>query len=602
MRSNKHYKKYLAVLLAASLAAALFAGCGSGSDSDGTADSDSESTIDTSDMFTERDLTQTYDASDATEIKLTGDSAECDSKNVKIDGSTITISSKGTYILSGQLENGQIIVDADDEKVQIVLDNADITCEGSAALYVKSADKVFLTSAKDSENTLASTGDFANDDSDDNIDGAIFAKDDITINGQGTITVTCEADHGIVGKDDVRVTGGTLVVEAKGHAIAGKDSVRITGATIDITTEDDGIHAGSSDDDDAGFVYIESGNISISAGDDGIHANGECRIAGGDIDITKSYEGIEGAQIYVTDGNITLKSSDDGFNAAGGNDSSGFGGMGGDSFGGFGAGSDEYELNISGGTILVDADGDGLDSNGNLYISGGDILVYGPKDSANGALDYGEGCEGVISGGTIIACGASGMAENFSDSSTQGAIMVTVAQSNVTGDVTLYDADGNALISCSPTKSYNNVVISCPEIVDGATYTVTCGDYSTEVTMDGLIYGSDSMNFMTMGGGFGGFGGGRGGDMQMPGGDDFEAPDDMELPEDGEAPEMPDGMEAPDGETMPEVPDDSQMQGGQMPGGRDSQGMKQGRGGSMNGQDAQDGTDKTQSNSSNNTL
>ena len=553
MRSNKHYKKYLAVLLAASLAAALFAGCGSGSGSDGTADSDSESTIDTSDMFTERDLTQTYDSSDATEIKLTGDSAECDSKNVKIDGSTITISSKGTYILSGQLENGQIIVDADDEKVQIVLDNADITCEGSAALYVKSADKVFLTSAKDSENTLASTGDFANDDSDDNIDGATFAKDDITINGQGTITVTCEADHGIVGKDDVRVTGGTLVVEAKGHAIAGKDSVRITGATIDITTEDDGIHAGSSDDDDAGFVYIESGNISISAGDDGIHANGECRIAGGDIDITKSYEGIEGAQIYVTDGNITLKSSDDGFNAAGGNDSSGFGGMGGDSFGGFGAGSDEYELNISGGTILVDADGDGLDSNGNLYISGGDILVYGPKDSANGALDYGEGCEGVISGGTIIACGASGMAENFSDSSTQGAIMVTVAQSNVTGDVTLYDADGNALISCSPTKSYNNVVISCPEIVDGATYTVTCGDYSTEVTMDGLIYGSDSMNFMTMGGGFGGFGGGRGGDMQMPGG-------------------------------------------------RDSQGMKQGRGGSMNGQDAQDGTDKTQSNSSNNTL
>ncbi|MBE5878265.1 MAG: carbohydrate-binding domain-containing protein, partial [Lachnospiraceae bacterium] len=165
--------------------------------------------IDTSDMFSDRDYKTEYDESKSAVITLTGDSAACSSNAVEIDGSTVTIKDEGTYIVSGSLEDGMLIVDADDsDKLQIVLDNASIHSETSAPIYVLEADKVFLTLAEGSSNVISNGGSFVAID-DNNIDGVLYSKQDLTLNGQGSLTITSPAGHGIVCKDDLVFTSGS---------------------------------------------------------------------------------------------------------------------------------------------------------------------------------------------------------------------------------------------------------------------------------------------------------------------------------------------------------------------------------------------------------
>ena len=166
-----------------------------------------------------------------------------------------------------------------------------------------------------------------------------------------------------------------------------------------------------------------------------------------------------------------------------------FGGRGGG--GGFGEATDYNWITISGGTLHICADGDGIDSNGNLTVTGGEIYVDGPTNSGNGSLDYAG--SGTITGGTFVATGASGMAMNFGTDSTQGAMLVSVSNNYVTGTVTLMDADGNMLVSYEPDKEYNSVLISCARLAEGETYTLTTGDTTTTVEMTSLIYGADNM-------------------------------------------------------------------------------------------------------------
>ena len=485
------------------------------------ADSEADSEA-VSDMFTDRDMSAEYDESSSVKITLNGSSASCADSGVTIDGSTVTITAEGTYLISGTLEDGMIIVDADEAaKVQLVLDGANINSDSSAAIYVKSADKVFLTLADGSENTLSNGGSFTAID-ENNIDAAVFSKEDITVNGSGSLIVNSPAGHGMVSKDDLKVTGGELTISAAGHGLSGKDSVRIADGDISITAGNDGIHAENEEDTEKGYIYICGGNIIIdseddalhssldvtidggsitaSADDDGIHADNTVIVNDGVIDVENSYEGIEGLCIEINGGQIDVTASDDGLNAAGGNDGSGdamFGMMGDIS-------ADSY-LKITGGTLTVDSSGDGLDSNGTLEMTGGTVYVSGPTNSGNGALDY--GMEAKISGGTIIAAGASGMAENFT-SVDQGTILLTVDTQNG-GEISLTDSSGNVLASWTAEKAYNSVLISCPEIKEGESYTLTAGSYSETITMDSLIYGSG----MGMGGMPGGMQGG-----QMPGG------------------------------------------------------------------------------------
>ena len=587
--------KLVAGLLGYALLACSISGCSLDSFSKTTTETSSESSssatgityLDADDMFTDRDKEVGYDEDTATAITLSDDASSCDSSSVTISNNTITITDEGTYLLTGSLSDGQVIVDADDKKVQLVLDSVNINCDTSAALYVKAADKVFVTLASDSENSLSNTSDFVAID-DNNIDAVIFSKDDLTLNGSGTLTVTAKYGHGIVSKDDLVITSGTYQITAAKHALSGKDSVRIADGVLTLDAGTDGIHSENTDNDAKGFIYIANGDISITAdsdgfdaeetlqvdgdnievaaGDDGLHADGDLIITDGTINVTKSYEGLEGMTVTVEDGDISVVSSDDGINAAGdgtseessqsgtppekpdGSDStedrpeppSGFdkndnssansnsdsnsdskpadlpdgnGGPGGGNGGpgggdgapgggnggpgggngapgggngGPGGGMEEatdYNLiQISGGKIYINANGDGIDSNGNLTVTGGEIYVDGPTSGGDGALD----CSGtaLISGGTVIAVGSSGMAENFDSSSAQGSMITTVSDSMITGDITLTDSEGNTIVSYSPSKEYSSVAISCADLKEGETYTLVAGDTSTSVSLN----------------------------------------------------------------------------------------------------------------------
>lgn len=279
-----------------------------------------------------------------------------------------------------------------------MLDGADIHSETSAAIYVRQADKVFLTMAADSGSTLSNGGQFTDID-DNHIDAVIFSKDDLTLNGNGSLTIESPAGHGVVSKDDLVFTSGTYEITASSHGLSGKDSVRIAAGSFTIVSGKDGIHAENADDSELGFLYI------------------------------------------------------------------------------------------SGGVLQIDASGDGIDSNGSLTVSGGETYVSGPTNGGNGALDYAS--DAVITGGIFVAAGSSQMAQNFGSASTQGAMMVSVGSQQAGSTVELTDSTGQPLLSWTAEKAFESVVISCPEIVQGAAYTLTVGGFATQISMDSLIYGTN---------------------------------------------------------------------------------------------------------------
>lgn len=291
-------KKLLALFCATALSMTAVAGCtGTKSSTGNVVSSETEvnaeetvaqsetGTFSSADMFTERDLAGTYEESGAVYVTLSGDGITGETAGVAINGQTVTITAEGTYIFSGTLSEGQIVVDADNAKVQIVFDNVDITCASSAAVYVKSAEKVFVTLAEGSQNTLRNTDEYVAID-DNNIDAVIFAKSDLTLNGTGSLTIVSAEGHGIVSKDDLKITGGTYDITAAGHALSGKDSVRIADGTFILTAEKDGIHAENADDEEKGYIYIADGDFTITSDGDGMDASNIVQIEDGTFDIT----------------------------------------------------------------------------------------------------------------------------------------------------------------------------------------------------------------------------------------------------------------------------------------------------------------------------
>jgi len=542
------------------------------------------------DMFTDEDLEYEYDGAECVKISLLGTSATSSSEAVTIDGSSITVTRGGTYLVSGVLDGGRITVYAPKEDVRLVLCGAEINASGTAAIYVKSADKLILTLDKESSSSVTVSGEI--DEESDGIDGAIFSRADLTFNGTGSLTVESPTGHGIVAKDDLIISGAEIEVGCSGHAFDVNDSMRLTSTVLKISAGKDGIHVENSDDTSLGYVYIMDGSVSISAegdgisasssiqidggdldiitgggyinaekdtsdnwgghmgrpggsrptpggsfdtttdtssedstsikgikatsaimitggsiridsaddsihsdnsivikggileissGDDGVHAEESLAITGGGITISTSYEGLEAMHVAVSGGEITLVASDDGINAAGGTDGSGMGGMrpGGD-FGGMMGGSSAGSIVISGGTLSITASGDGLDANGTLEISGGYTTVAGPTVGDTATLDY--DVSGVITGGTFIGTGASGMAQTFSDSE-QGVIAVSVGGSMPAGkEIILTDGGGNEIVRYSPPLSFTVVIISTPDMRKGESYTITIGDASGTFT------------------------------------------------------------------------------------------------------------------------
>lgn len=249
---------------------------------------------------------------------------------------------------------------------------------------------------------------------------------------------------------------------------AGGD-LAIRGGTFTLNCADDGVHSNSN-------VSIDGGNFTIATGDDGFHADETLKVAAGAVNITESYEGLEGLHVQVAGGNISLVATDDGINAAGGKDQSGFGGNRGDRFGGGrpgGMGGGNGSILISGGTLYLQASGDGIDANGTLEITGGDTVVCGPTQGDTATLDYDKSA--VITGGTFIGTGARGMAQSFSGGS-QGIVALQAGNISAGTKLTLADSSGKLLLEQTPALSYAVVILSCPEMIKGESYTVTIGD------------------------------------------------------------------------------------------------------------------------------
>ena len=322
--------------------------------------------LDAGELFTSRDLEQSADLSEAQTLTVS-------------DGQQITISSEGVYVLRGSAKNATVIVDADSSaKVQLVLDGLSITNDDFPCIYVKSADKVFLTTL--SESSLSVTGTFASD-GDTNTDAVIFSKDDLTLNGTGTLTVS-STDNGVSSKDDLKVTGGSYVISASSKCLEGKDSICIAGGDFSLTAGSDGLHAENDEDESLGYVYIGGGSFSVSANDDGIHGTAFVQIDGGSLQIAAA-EGIEGSFVQINDGTISIQSWDDGINAA--NKS----------------GAYPVCVEINGGDITIAmsaGDTDGIDANGSIAVNGGSISITGSS-----GFDYDGTAQ--LNGGTVVVNG-----------------------------------------------------------------------------------------------------------------------------------------------------------------------------------------------------
>ena len=250
-----------------------------------------------SDMFSDRDTRTEYDESDCVLIQLNGTSAAASSNSVKISGTTVTITEEATYMICGALDDGMIVVDAPEKaKPQLIFNGVAINSATCAPLYILEADKVFVTLAAGTENTLSNGGTFTTID-ENNIDGAVFSKQDLTFNGSGSLTVNSPAGHGIVCKDDLVFTGGTYTVNSASHGLDANDSVRLTGETIlTVDAGKDGIHCENTDDASLGFVYISNGTLNIEAEGDGISAGAYAQIENGSFDLLVGGGSVNGSK------------------------------------------------------------------------------------------------------------------------------------------------------------------------------------------------------------------------------------------------------------------------------------------------------------------
>ena len=326
------------------------------------------SLLETSEMFTSRDLEQ--------EADLAGGQYRTLASN-----EDLVITEEGIYVLSGNVENTSVIVAVDDEaKVQLVLDGLTINNESAPAIYVKSGDKIFITTT-DSINSMEVRGVFEVD-GDTNLDAVIFSKSDLVLNGIGSLAISSTTGNGITSKDDLKITGGTYTMAVAEDAIEANDSIRIHDGKLTIDTDKDALHSENDEDTSLGYIYIEGGTLNISAADDAIRGTSLVQIDGGTINIATCAEGIEGTSIQINGGDIDIYATDDGINAAAKSD------------------YDVY-IEVNGGNInivMASGDTDGFDANGDIIINGGTISV-----EANSSFDADKSA--VLNGGTVMVNG-----------------------------------------------------------------------------------------------------------------------------------------------------------------------------------------------------
>lgn len=487
--------------------------------------------------FDSEDLDSSYNESECTKINLSGSGATVSGSGVTVENGNITITSVGSYIISGTLTDGSIKVNCSEKgTVRLILNGASISSSSTAPVVVEEAKKVLVTLADGTTNTITDKTRQSVDDED--FSSAVYSKADLVFNGSGTLNVNAGYRNGIKSTDDLKVVSGTFNITSNEDGIIGKDllgikdgkftiksgsdgmkstydtdtskgNIVITGGEFDITASNDGVHCN-------GDILISGGNLTISSGDDGVHADDNLQVDGGTIDIKKCCEGLEGVQITLNDGDISIVASDDGINAADGSSSSGMG------MGGFGGGQTSSSdssilLTINGGNIFVNASGDGLDSNGNIVMNGGNVTVLGPTSDGDTALDF-DGAF-TINGGVLMAFGSSGMLETPTSAQNGCCIVTTLGTVSANSAFSLMDSSGNVIMSYTPTKNYASAIVYSSDIKSGSTYTVTAGSTTQSITVNSNVT-TNGVSGGFGGGQNGGFGGGqRGG---QPGG---SAPD-----------------------------------------------------------------------------
>lgn len=484
-----------------------------------------------SDVFTKRDLDSAYDP-EAGVIVFAGTEVKADADGIDVSGTEVRISSEGCYIFRGDCPDGRIVIDAGKDKVQLVLDGLRLSCGNAPAIYVKDADKVFITLTDGSDNTVSCGA--GEEQGGGSANAAILSKCNLCVNGGGRLCLSSEYGHGIDGKGDVKLSCRELAVSAAEKGVSGNDSVSVNCGSLEINCGGKGIVSTKNTEGKTGCINILGGMISLSSGDDCFHTDGQLNICAGDlhlisgndavhsdsrvdvyggtIDIPDCFEGFEAPKLYIYGGDIRIEAYDDGLNAADGTGGEDYydlpdlgagtvppGGQG--DFGGMppvpAGGPDGREndlpsgsacyIDISGGRISITASGDGIDVNGYLNISGGEIYVSGPVSQRDSAVDFDFGAK--ISGGTLMAAGSPAMAENFDADSAQGSILYFFPKTYGEGtEIILNSGNGGALIRYTPEHDFSCVLISLPELAAGGAYTISAGSDVYEMTMTDTVW------------------------------------------------------------------------------------------------------------------
>jgi hypothetical protein len=525
------------------LSSSLFS-CEQDSDTEEDTDDVEEISEDENSEISDNSDDYSWESSEEIAVSLNGSSIECDSTGVSISGSSLTITAAGTYVLSGSLSDGQLIVDCEeDDLVRIILNGVDISCSYNAAIYVRNADRTMIVLRDDTENYLSDASSYTYAESDDDSNACIYSKDDLTLYGDGYLSVSGNYQDGITSKDGLIIYSDLIEVDAVDDGVRGKDYLFIKDADLVISSGGDGLKSDNDEDSSVGYISIETGDFEISAagdavaaetdltityaemnlicgggsssssssstkglkagssisiengvfdinsaddaihsdgsisisegtyeiasGDDAIHAEDDLEIIGGYFNITKSYEGLEsaGGDINIYDGDIYIVSSDDGINISGGSTSSRSVQT---------TSSSTYTLNIEGGNVFINASGDGLDSNDDISMSGGSVIVSGSTSSSNSALDY-DGSF-LISGGLLVASGTTQMAEAPGTSSSQYSVMITFSSTQQADQIVhIESADGDDILTIEPPKAFKSLVVSSLNFAKESTYNIYLG-------------------------------------------------------------------------------------------------------------------------------
>ena len=499
-------------------------------------------TLDAQTHYTNEDLT--WDSSGEKTIDLANPAA---TDGVSVENGTITITSGGTYRITGEYSSQVKIEAAKTDTVRLVLDNAKITNSTGAAINVVSAAEAIIYTAAGTTNTVADEANYTAT-GDDDPDAAIYSTANLTLTGEGSLSVEGAYEEGIHTTGGLVIASGTLEVNAANTGIKGKDYVDITGGIVNVTAAQDGIKSTNTDDESLGFTRLSAGSVTVSAGDDGLKAPHTLEISGGTLNIEKSNEGIEAQYINILDGDVTVNSTDDGINASLKDSSSdtssdttsgtattgqqtqqnqngqvqqapaGGGAAPGGSQGSTGqnqnmpqppadgampgGGGGPFEvvdaaINISGGTVTVNAEGDGIDSNGTATFSGGTVTVNGPAAGGNNALD--SNGDLLLNGGTVTTGSTADMFEAPSSASTSGYLKITDSSALTQGStVQVTDSSGTVVANYKITTSgVQLVLVSNKNIVKGQSYTVSVTSGSVDAASTTAASGASELGSFT---------------------------------------------------------------------------------------------------------